>query len=211
MTIYTRLAGTGLILAVAGCSQPAGTLPGEETFGSATMQSMLAQTAYLNTDLLLNLAETFRSEVPDTVTFDFDSSALRPDARAALDQQVAFMQRHPNARFRVFGHTDLVGSNAYNQRLGLRRARAVVRYLVSNGIARNRLDAVTSLGETQPVVDTEAREERNRRTMTEVAGFDFGFVGDGMDGKRTVIVYNEYVNDAGSEIDAGDTTAGAGG
>lgn len=150
--------------------------------------------------MLQDMSERFRAEVGDTVNFDFDRSTLRADARALLDAQAAFMRDNPNVRFRVFGHTDLVGTNAYNNALGLRRARAVVRYLVRQGVEANRLDAVVSLGETQPLVATEAREERNRRTVTEVAGMAFGFVGDGMDGKRARIVYNEYVNDAGSEI-----------
>ena len=88
-----------------------------------------------------------------------------------LDRQAHWIKQFPEVRFRVFGHTDAVGSNAYNKSLGLRRARAAVNYLVSRGISRNRLEAVVSFGETQPLIPTPERERRNRRTVTEVSGF----------------------------------------
>ena len=93
----------------------------------------------------------------------------------------------------VIGHTDKVGSEAYNDRLGLRRARAVVNYLVRHGIARERLDAVESRGEREPVVDTEERERRNRRAVTMVVGFERQYVGTGLDGKAAERIYRRYV------------------
>ncbi len=96
-------------------------------------------------------------------------------------------------RMTVVGHTDLVGPNSYNQRLGLRRAQAVVRYMTSRGISRSRLDAVESRGEQDPVVETQDRERRNRRAVTSVAGFDRRFVGTGLDGKVAQRLYRTYV------------------
>ncbi len=81
---------------------------------------------------------------------------------------------------------------AYNDRLGLRRARAVVAYLARHGISRGRLDAVESRGESDPVVQTEERERRNRRSVTSVAGFDRHYVGDGLDGEYAHRVYKLY-------------------
>ena len=94
--------------------------------------------------------------------------------------------------FRVYGHTDAVGSNAYNKSLGMRRARAVVAYLTTQGIGRDRLQAVVSHGETQPLIVTEGRERRNRRTVTEVSGF-VGRHPTVLDGKFAEITYRDYV------------------
>jgi peptidoglycan-associated lipoprotein len=59
---------------------------------------------------------------------------------------------------------------------------------------------VVSFGETKPLVQTPDRERLNRRTVTEIVGFARGYIGEDMDGKRALIVYNEYVQDAGTEI-----------
>ncbi len=93
----------------------------------------------------------------------------------------------------VVGHADRVGTDAYNDRLGLRRARAVVAYLARHGISRGRLDAVESRGRREPVVQTEERERRNRRTVTSVAGFERHYVGDGLNGVYAERVYRTYV------------------
>jgi peptidoglycan-associated lipoprotein len=127
------------------------------------------------------------------VTFDFNKSYLDSAARAALNKQVAWLKEHPYVRMTVVGHTDKVGTNAYNDRLGLRRARAVVAYLARKGISRGRLDAVESRGEHEPVVDTEGRERRNRRTVTSVVGFERHYVGDGMDGRIADRLYHKYI------------------
>jgi hypothetical protein len=96
-------------------------------------------------------------------------------------------------RFRVYGHTDLVGSEAYNKALGMRRAKAAVAYLSSQGIGSARLEAVVSFGKTQPVIATPGPEERNRRTVTEVTGFVKGNP-TVMNGKYAEIVWRSYVN-----------------
>lgn len=186
-------------LVLSGCAQQeAGYFANAQSFGTATTENVLIQAAYLRSDDLIQAwQDRFAREVPDTVTFAFDSAALDAEARAVLVRQAAWLKRNRDVRLRVFGHTDLVGSEGYNDRLGLQRARAVVRFLVANGVARNRLDAVVSRGEREPVVATGEAERRNRRTVTQVAGFVGGFVGDGMDGKRAVNVYRAYVNDQG--------------
>ncbi|MEM9141094.1 MAG: OmpA family protein, partial [Pseudomonadota bacterium] len=76
--------------------------------------------------------------------------------------------------------------------LGLRRARTVLRYLTRQGVSRRRLDAVASRGEREPVVQTEQRERRNRRTVTTVAGFARNYVGTGIDGEYAARVYDQY-------------------
>ena len=138
-------------------------------FGNATMHNSLVQTGEL--DYAIALAERFNKEVPDTVTFAFNSAVLTPEARSILDRQAAFIRHFPEVRFKVFGHTDLVGGQGYNKALGLQRANAVVNHLVSRGISRKRLEAVVSYGKTRPIIQTQAPEQRNRRTVTEVSGF----------------------------------------
>lgn len=86
------------------------------------------------------------------VLFDFDRDGLRSTGKQALDTEVvAKMQAHPEVELvLVTGHTDLIGSDAYNQNLSERRAASVKRYLISQGIAESRLHAVGK-GETEPV------------------------------------------------------------
>ncbi len=174
-------------------SREAGSIIDEGSFGNATMNNSLIQTGQIK--YTVALAERFAAEVPDTVTFAFNSAELTDDARARLKRQADWIRQFPEIRFRVFGHTDLVGSNGYNNRLGMRRAQAVVSYLSTLGISRSRLEAVVSYGKTRPIIQTTAPEERNRRTVTEVSGFV-----DGhpllLNGKYAAIVFRKYVEGA---------------
>lgn len=173
--------------------QEAGAVIDDGQFGAATMNNTLVHSGQRQfSDALAN---RFSGEVEDTVTFAFNSATLSASARAALDQQARWINTFPEVRFRVYGHTDLVGSARYNKALGMRRARAVVSYLASRGVDRNRVEAVVSEGETQPVVNTTSRNQRNRRTVTEVIGFvqSHPMI---MDGKYGAIIYREYVNSA---------------
>ncbi len=189
------LALTALIgaFALTACTTEIGAELDEGGFGNPTMNNIGVQTGQIQVQI--DLSHRFAQEVDSTITFPFNSSSLTPQARATLDRQADWIKQFPEVRFRVYGHTDLVGTAAYNQRLGKRRADAVVNYLTRHGISRSRLEAVASFGETQPVVFTEGREERNRRTVTEVSGFvaDHPMV---LDGKYAAIVYREYVNSA---------------
>lgn len=193
------LAATSIIALLAGCEETlsrygeAGHVPPSEGWGSSVQSNIDYHTGAKVA--MVDLAERFHREVPDTVTFAFNSAQLDAGARAALDRQAHFIRQFPELRFRVYGHTDLVGSPAYNQGLGMRRAQAVVAYLSSRGVSRSRLEAVVSYGETRPVIDTQDRERRNRRTVTEVSGFvaDAPLV---LDGKYAMIIRREYVASA---------------
>ena len=98
------------------------------------------------------------------VNFEFDKATLTPNARSLLDLVVFALKEAPQIRVEVGGHTDARGSDAYNQELSGHRAQSVVDYLVGQGIASERLQAV-GYGETAPVADnaTEEGRERNRR------------------------------------------------
>lgn len=162
-------------------------------FGEATMNNKLVQTG--QRDYTINLARRFASDVNSTVNFAFNSTVLDADARNTLMRQASWIKQFPEVRFKVYGHTDLVGSRGYNRSLGLRRAQAVVSFLSSQGISRDRLEAVVSFGETQPLVVTEGRERRNRRTVTEVSGFVESHPAL-LNGKYAAVIFREYVESA---------------
>jgi OOP family OmpA-OmpF porin len=103
--------------------------------------------------------------------FDFDKSVLKPDGKAKLDDLVSKVKGINLEVIIAVGHTDSVGTDAYNQRLSVRRAEAVKAYLVSKGIEKNRV-YTEGKGEKQPVADNKTAEGRakNRRVEIEVVG-----------------------------------------
>ncbi|NOX40617.1 MAG: OmpA family protein [Alphaproteobacteria bacterium] len=168
----------------------------EGNFGNPTYNNILVQTAYSDQNgLMLDLSRKFEKDVPTMINFAFNSARLDAEARNILTEQASWIKQFPEIKFRVYGHTDLVGTAKYNQRLGLRRANAAVNFLISQGIKSDRLEAVASFGETQPLIVTQGRERKNRRTVTDVIGFARNFVGDGLDGKYAELIYREYVGD----------------
>jgi len=208
------LAISGLIV-MAACAPPdgevvqsyfseAGALVDNGSFGESVMNNHLVMTG--ERSYVLDLSNRFSQEVPSMVNFAFDSAALDASARETLREQARWIRQFPEVRFRVYGHTDAVGPNGYNKSLGQRRAEAVVGYLVSQGISRSRLEAVASFGETQPLVVTQGRERRNRRTVTEVTGFVSSHP-HVMDGKYAEVVYREYVASATAEAELSETGA----
>lgn len=174
-------------------TSPVGHQIDDGTFGNATMNNMMAHTN--PESARLDLARRFAAEVNSTVTFPFSSTALDETARATLRVQADWIKQFPEVHFKVFGHTDLVGSTESNRRLGLRRAQAVVLYLTSQGISRSRLEAVVSFGETQPLIVTQGRERQNRRTVTEVSGFVEGS-STLLNGKYAEVIFRDYVSSA---------------
>ena len=103
--------------------------------------------------------------------FDFDKAVLKADGKARLDDLVGKLKAVNLEVVIAIGHTDSIGSKAYNQKLSLRRASAVKAYLVSKGIEANRI-YTEGKGETQPVADNRTKEGRakNRRVEIEVVG-----------------------------------------
>lgn len=173
----------------------------DPSFGRANAANTIAMSS--PRDAIISLTRKFAAEVPNTVNFAFNSAVLDGQAQTALRQQAAWIARYPDVRFRVYGYTDLVGSNAYNQALGLKRAQAVVAFLSSQGISRARLEAVVSYGKTQPLVYVPGPNERNRRAVTEVSGFMKTGSGSLMNGKYAKVIFDEYVKSA--TPDAGNT------
>lgn len=174
-------------------NQEAGVFLDTGSFGNATMNNIQIQNGDRN--YVVDLNNRFSQEVLTTVNFAFDSAQLDADAIAILKVQANWIKQFPEVRFKVFGHTDAVGSDAYNRRLGQRRANAVVRYLISQGISRSRLEAVVSFGENRPLIATQERERLNRRTVTEVTGFVKNHP-TLLNGKYAEVIFREYVESA---------------
>jgi OOP family OmpA-OmpF porin len=92
------------------------------------------------------------------------------DSVQILDEAIDTLKRNPNVKVEVDGHTDSVGSDAYNQRLSERRAKGVYEYLTEHGVPSSQLDGPKGFGESQPIDtnDTAAGRQRNRRTELKV-------------------------------------------
>lgn len=103
--------------------------------------------------------------------FDFDKSVLKPEGKAKLDDLSSKLGTINLEVIIAVGHTDSVGTDAYNQKLSERRANAVKAYLVSKGVEANRV-YTEGKGEKQPVADNKTAEGRakNRRVEIEVVG-----------------------------------------
>ena len=117
--------------------------------------------------LLLVSIPTFAADA----FFDFDKATLKPEGKAKLDDLVSKMSGVNLEVIIAVGHTDSVGTDAYNQKLSVRRAEAVKNYLTSKGIEKNRV-YTEGKGEKQPVADNKTAEGRakNRRVEIEVVG-----------------------------------------
>ncbi len=103
--------------------------------------------------------------------FDFDKAVLKKEGKAKLDDLVSKIKTINLEVIIAVGHTDSVGSDAYNQKLSVRRSEAVKAYLVSKGIEKNRV-YTEGKGEKQPVADNKTAQGRakNRRVELEVVG-----------------------------------------
>jgi len=103
--------------------------------------------------------------------FDFDKAVLKPEGKAKLDDLSGKVKAINLEVIIAVGHTDSVGSDAYNQKLSVKRAEAVKAYLVSKGMEKNRV-YTEGKGEKQPVADnkTSAGRAKNRRVEIEVVG-----------------------------------------
>ena len=141
------------VLALSACS----TMSESSLFGGSECESKMAR--------------DFMENAEDRVFFAFDSSAISRDAAEVLDTQVKWLKKNEEVKVIVQGYCDERGTREYNLALGERRANAVKQYLVSKGIAANRI-SVISYGKERPAVlgSNEAAWAQNRRAVTVVAG-----------------------------------------
>jgi len=105
-------------------------------------------------------------EFSSNVLFGYDESVLSYDAKTNLDKLVKVLNAYPDTDIEVQGHTDSDGSDAYNKKLSLRRARAVSSYLANQGISRSR-SSVNGFGETSPKYDNSSENGRSQNRRVE--------------------------------------------
>lgn len=113
--------------------------------------------------------EDFRVSVGDRIFYGYDRFDLTPEARSVLERQAAWLRQYPNVNVLVAGNCDERGTREYNLALGARRAAAARDYLVSLGVAANRIETV-SYGKERPL-DPRANEEAwsvNRNAHTQI-------------------------------------------
>lgn len=105
------------------------------------------------------------------IFYDFDKSTLRPESVNELERLIKFLNDVPNVKIEIGGHTDSYGSDEYNIKLSQSRCESVVNYLITHGIAKERLTA-KGYGEKVPIDTNETSEGRqmNRRTEFEIIG-----------------------------------------
>ena len=141
----------------------------------------------LDTLMVLDKLEKNKIFVLNNIYFDLDKSDIRSDAAAELDKLVDLLTDNPEIKIELSSHTDSIASNSYNIQLSQRRAESTVAYLITKGIAPDRLVA-KGYGEEKPIArntnpdgtDNPAGRQRNRRTefkileigMTQKQNFD---------------------------------------
>ncbi|MDP9126764.1 MAG: peptidoglycan-associated lipoprotein Pal [Pseudomonadota bacterium] len=154
---------TAALLLVAACDTTSDGSDSSSTTGANSKFSSNGGPAKPGTqeDLVVN--------VGDRVFFDYNENDLKPEARATLDRQAAWLKKYSSIRVTVEGHCDERGTREFNLALGERRATAVKNYLVADGIGADRVKTI-SYGKERPAVlgSNEAAWAQNRRGVTVV-------------------------------------------
>ncbi len=166
MKFIQKAATIALLLATAACSNTGGGLfgggnggpggPGGDGVGGAGI-GVIEETS----------VAYFQQTIGDTVLFAVDQSTLAGGAIAILNAQATWLNANPTATILIEGHADEQGTRDYNVALGSKRANAVSAYLVSQGVADNRI-SIISFGKERPlaVCSTETCWSKNRRSVT---------------------------------------------
>ncbi len=127
-----------------------------------TAQSGVATPSYEEQVAGLNMV----IDVSD-VLFDFDKWVIKQSVVPDLDQWVIFFKKNPQVTAEIDGHADSIGSTTYNEKLSIKRAQAVVNYLVGKGVDPKRLTA-KGFGESQPVAPNTTGEGRQKNRRVEL-------------------------------------------
>jgi len=117
-----------------------------------------------NVEVTRTADNQLKLNVPNDISFDTNSFAIKPQLRGVLDPFAATLADDPSTRLSIIGHTDSTGSDAINNPLSVERAQSVRDYLVARGVSALRIETA-GRGEREPVADnaTESGRARNRR------------------------------------------------
>jgi outer membrane protein OmpA-like peptidoglycan-associated protein len=102
-----------------------------------------------------------------TVLFDFDSAEIKTEAHPMLNEAVVILKKNSKIKVEVDGHTDNIGPAEYNMMLSERRANAVMKYFVDNGVEAERL-TVKGFGLTKPAASNDTKEDRAKNRRVEL-------------------------------------------
>ena len=151
-------------LALASCAK-------KDKLNSADDLGLNANSNYNSSVATPGSPQDFTVNVGDRIFFDTDSSSIRPDAAQTLQRQAQWLNQYPQYRITIEGHADERGTREYNLALGARRAEATRNYLISRGVAANRLRTI-SYGKEKPVAvcDDISCWSQNRRAVTVLNG-----------------------------------------
>ena len=106
-------------------------------------------------------------DIPSDVSFDVGRSVIKPNFDPVLNQFATTLIQHPETNISIIGHTDSTGSEAINNPLSFDRANAARDYLVSRGVARNRI-AADGRGEREPIADNGTAQGRDKNRRIEI-------------------------------------------
>jgi len=127
-------------------------------------KAMEQATQGTNVEVTRTQDNQLKINIPNDISFDVGSAAIKPQLRAVLDPFVSSLQGDPSAQITIVGHTDSTGSDAFNNKLSIERADSVRDYIVTRGVAAGRV-ATAGRGDREPIADnnTEAGRAKNRR------------------------------------------------
>ena len=116
--------------------------------------------------------DRIKLNMPGNITFKTNSSDIQPNFYDVLNSVILVLNEYNKTLINIYGHTDNVGSDAYNQSLSERRASSVGQYLTTHQVLPDRVAAV-GFGESRPIADntSEAGRQQNRRVELRVFGF----------------------------------------
>jgi len=141
-------------------------------YDDATAHYILRQAGAPETESIKTTSTQQEANMPmvletTDVLFDFDKYVIKSSYIAELDQWANYFKNNPQATAVIYGHTDSVGTATYNQDLSLKRAQAVVDYLVRDGVASARLTA-SGFGESQPAASNKNAQGRQKNRRVEL-------------------------------------------
>jgi len=103
-----------------------------------------------------------------TINFDFDKAVVRDEDRKELEKGLKFIKKYPNAKIRLEGHTDSVGTDSYNMGLSQRRAAATKKYFVEEGNISSKRISTVGHGESRPIASNKTEEGRAKNRRVEI-------------------------------------------
>jgi len=130
-------------------------------------REMEAATAGTGVAVAQTADNRLKLEIPSDISFDVGRADIKPNFRSVLDTFAEGLKRNPAARVTIVGHTDSTGSDAINNPLSINRAAAVRDYLVTRGVAIQRI-AIDGRGSREPVASNHTAEGRARNRRVEI-------------------------------------------